>query len=342
MRNAYDVLDQRACDRTGQDGIGQRRSERAQPRKPVGKAKDVVMQWMHPSLIVLRQKLRLISCHVYLHRALALAGFATEAEIERFMHVAALEALFAQRAGQHLPEQSCAAARGVLFLARSAVTGTHHAALTLAACAHTHAALGGAPQRSTIGGKDEMRLRFGVRVTRRCGQAVEKILDGVVDAHRIHQLAGIHAVLRVPQRLELAEGLHQLRTKHLGQESGARLSVTVFAAERPAKAEHQVGGSLDELTVFAQPLFATEVKVDAQVHAALSVMTVERAAIAILTQQRDQLAQVGAQPTGRNACVFPAFPAVGLAGDEDGCTQCRFAHMPDAGGVGSIVDADYW
>ena len=105
-----------------------------------------------------------------------------------------------------------------------------------------------------------------------------EIFDRVVDAHRIDQLAGIHAVVGIPQRLEFAEGLHQLRPEHLGQQSGARLAVAVLAAERAAEAEHDIGGAIEEFAEIAQPLFGAEVEVDAHVHAALAVVAVERAA----------------------------------------------------------------
>ena len=73
-----------------------------------------------------------------------------------------------------------------------------------------------------------------------------QILDWGIDAHRIHELAGIHAVLRVPQRFELAKGLHELRAKHFGQQRGARLSVAVFAAEGSTETQHHIRGAIDE------------------------------------------------------------------------------------------------
>ena len=82
------------------------------------------------------------------------------------------------------------------------------------------------------------------------GRAVDRhvaeVFQRIVDAHRIDQLAGIHAVVGIPERLELAKGLHQFRPEHLGQQRGARLAVAVLAAERSAKAEHQIGGAVEE------------------------------------------------------------------------------------------------
>jgi hypothetical protein len=68
----------------------------------------------------------------------------------------ALEAFFAQSAGEHLPEQAGAAAGGVLLFAGGAVAGAHDAALGVAAGADADAALGGALERAMVGGEDEV------------------------------------------------------------------------------------------------------------------------------------------------------------------------------------------
>ncbi len=105
-----------------------------------------------------------------------------------------------------------------------------------------------------------------------------KILNRIVDTGGIGELAGIHAIVRVPERLELAEGLDELRAEHFGQEGGARLAVAVFAGERAAEGADDIGGALDELAEFAHALRSREVEIDAGVHAALAVVAVERGA----------------------------------------------------------------
>ena len=109
---------------------------------------------------------------------------------------------------------------------------------------------------------------------RRVWRTVEQVFYRVIDTHRVHQLAWIHAVLRIPDRLELAEGLHQLRTEHLRQQCGSGLAVAMLAAERPAKAENQIGGAVDELAEVAQSVLRSEVEVDAQMDASLAVVPV--------------------------------------------------------------------
>jgi len=141
-----DALDERAQERAGQDRIGEGRGERAVAGEAVGKAEDVVVERVQAAFVALREKLRLVSSHVHLHRALGFAGLATQAEVEGLVDGAALEAFLAQRAGEHLPQKMSAAASGVLLLSGGAVAGTHNAAFRVAARAHAHAPLRGAFQ----------------------------------------------------------------------------------------------------------------------------------------------------------------------------------------------------
>ena len=160
-----------------------------------------------------------------------------------------------------------------------------------------------------------------------------KIFHRVVNADGIHQLAGIHAVIGVPESFELAEGLHEFRTEHLGQQSRAGLAVAVFAAERPTEAEHHIGGAFDELAEAAQSLDGAEVEVDPRVDAALSVVAIERASIAVLVHQGGDAAQIIAQLGGRDGSVLPALEPVGLAGHGDHGAKGGVADMPDAGSL---------
>ena len=230
----------------------------------------------------------------------------------------------------------------MLFLAGGAVAGTHHAALGLQAGAHAHAARRGAFQGSLIGRKDEVCFQFGLRLNlfpAWRGRPVAQVLHRIVDADGIHQLAGIHAVVRVPQDLELAESLDQCGPKHLGQQRRAGLPVAMFTRKRPAQRQNQVGGAIDELPEAPQTLDGAEVEVDAQVNATLSVMAVKRAAVAVLGHQRRELAQVGAQVNGGNAGVVPALPTFRLAGNKDRGAERRLADLPHAFRVFGVVNA---
>ena len=153
-----DALDERAGERAGEDGVGEGRRQRAVAGKLVGKAKDVVVERVQAALVALREKLGFVGGHVHLHRALGFAGLATEAEIESLVDGAALEAFFAQGAGEHLPQQVRAAASGVLLLAGGAIAGAHDAAHSVAAGADADAALGSAREGAVVFCEGEVGL----------------------------------------------------------------------------------------------------------------------------------------------------------------------------------------
>src|SRR6266702_5874365 len=199
------------------------------------------MQRVQAALVALGEKLRFVSRHVDLDGALGFAGLAAEAEVESLMDCVALKAFTTEVAGEHLPQQTGAAAGGVLLLAGGTIAGTHDAARGFAACADTHAAFGGTLQRSLILGEDEVSfslsllfrmslLAWDCRRRLASPQGMAQVLKRIVDAHGVDQLAGIHAIVGIPQGFELAKSLHQLRTKHLGQQGGTRLAIAMFAA----------------------------------------------------------------------------------------------------------------
>lgn len=279
----------------------------------------------------MREEFGLVGGDVHVHRAVALAALAGEAEVERF-----LDGLVTPSAGHHFPlqhfeEQVGAAPGGVHFLARGHVAGAHGPALGAAALADADAAHGGARELPLVVGEAEARFRL---------RRVEAGPDAqvLVQAVGMDDLAGIHAVQRVPQRLELLEGAHQLRAKHFGQQLGARLPVAVLAGERSAVGEHQVGGTFDETAVALHPVLAFQVEVGARVHAAVAEVAVKSAAVPVAFQQVPELPQVAAQLLGRHRGVLPAFPHHRHAGDERGGTQGRLAHLPHLLFLGDVLE----
>ena len=222
---------------------------------------------MHAALVMLRQELSLVRSHVHLHRTLRLASLAAQAKIQRLMHGLALESLRVQRPREHLPQQVRTAPRRMLLVAGGAIARTHHPAVCLAARAHAHASFRCRLQRSAVLGKRKVRvkvlleaIRCAFFLARPCRRrlippqvALAQVLDRVVDAHRIDQLAGIHAVVRIPQRLELAKRLHQLGPEHLRQERRARLPIAVLAAQRSAELQHHVRRAIEKFAEIAQP-----------------------------------------------------------------------------------------
>ena len=165
-----------------------------------------------------------------------------------------------------------------------------------------------------------------------CGRSVAEILCGVVDAHRVRELAGIHAVVRIPEHFELAECLHELGAKHLGQQCRARLAVAMLAGERTAEGDHHVGGAIDELAESCDSFWSREVEVDTRVHAALAVMAVERAAKSVLGHEFRDGAQIVAELRRWNRGIFPALEAIGLAGHKNHGAERGLAHLPHRSG----------
>src|SRR5205085_1465704 len=109
----------------------------------------------------------------------------------------------------HLPKQVSAAAGGVFFFAGDAEAGAHDTTLVAAALADAHAAKCGMRQAALVFGKMEMGLRLPRVVV---GPETEIFVEAV----GFDDLSGVHLPVGIPDRLELAEGFDQFRSKHPG------------------------------------------------------------------------------------------------------------------------------
>ena len=103
----------------------------------------------------MREKFGFVGGDVDADRAVALASFAGEAEVERLFDFFAAPAvaddrIFSCWSLRHLPEQVSAAAGGVFLFVRGAVAGAHHAAFVAAAFADADAAQSGVRQAAVI------------------------------------------------------------------------------------------------------------------------------------------------------------------------------------------------
>ena len=105
------------------------------------------------------------------------------------------------------------AAGGVLFFQGDAVTGAHGFALDPPAFAYAHTTHGGMREIAMIFRK--LKVSF-----RTPGLVISAQAQIFIDAIGLNHLVRVHLVLQIPDGLELAEGLHQLRAKHLGQQLG--------------------------------------------------------------------------------------------------------------------------
>ena len=92
---------------------------------------------------------------------------------------------------------------------------------------------------------------------------------------RVDNFVRIHLAVGIPQRLELAERLHQLRAKHFWEQSAARLAVSVFSGKRSAITQHQIRGAVDEFQVFADARFTKQVEIHLHVNASVPEMAVK-------------------------------------------------------------------
>src|ERR1051325_6243425 len=219
--------------------VGGARRETGETRPVMNQSEGVGVARPEPASVVMRQKLRLVSRDIHVHRAIAFATFAREAQIERFLHFFVVPAIADRVALKHLEQQMRAPASAVHFLARHHVTRTHRAAAVPATFPHADAALGRAPETKTVIHEFEMRLRL-VRMVMRAEAQV------FVNPMRPDDFAGIHFPVRVPERFELLEGADQLGTEELWQELGARLSIAMLAGKGAAVLHNEVGGLIQE------------------------------------------------------------------------------------------------
>src|SRR6476646_9229716 len=83
------------------------------------------MAWTHAAVPVVRKKFGLVGRHIDVHRAIAFAAFASQAEVKRFFDVFVAPAFSDDAAVQHLPEMVGAAARGMPLLMSDHEAGTH-------------------------------------------------------------------------------------------------------------------------------------------------------------------------------------------------------------------------
>ena len=164
------------------------------------------------------------------------------------------------------------AASGVELFAGGHEAGAHGSGVGLAAGADAYAAQVGGGEGAIVFGIGEVRFGLPGFVV----GAETEIFVGLVG---VDELAGVHAVGGVEDALEGTEGFHQLFAEHLRKERAAGLAVAVFAGERAAVGESDVGGVVHELTKFENTGGGFEVEVEAHVDAALAEVAVHGARV---------------------------------------------------------------
>ena len=132
-----------------------------------------------------------------------------------------------------------------------------------------------------------------------------------VERRRVDEHAGVEQVAGVEDPLGLLHQGDRLGRVHPRQQLGAGATVAVLAGHRAAVRRHQVGRVLDEGAEARAAAGVLELEVDAHVHAAVAEVAVGDAVEGAVAQQRVEVAQVGAEPRGRDGGVLPARPAPG-------------------------------
>ena len=140
--------------------IGDAWYRRCKSRPTIDFSKRVCPQRPALALIVVRKEFRSVGSNIDIRRALGLARFAGETQIERFFDVLVFPAVAKDFALQQFKEKVRTPTRTVFLLSRGHITWAHGSAVALSARSKPDAAQRGVCERAAIVGKLEMCLRF--------------------------------------------------------------------------------------------------------------------------------------------------------------------------------------
>ena len=148
--------------------LGEKVGEPGRPTGEAGPQEDeaecISHQRSRPSRVVVRQELRFVGRHIHIHRALTLAGFTGQTEVERFFDGVVPPAGADGIALQHLEQQPCSSSRRVPLLAGDHVARAHRAHADLAAASHADAAERRLREVMLVVRKAKLRLHLGRRI----------------------------------------------------------------------------------------------------------------------------------------------------------------------------------
>src|ERR1051326_7870114 len=157
-RDVADTLHDRAQSARLREEVRDARSARGGSRPPVHEPKRVRSERTTPSLVVVREEFRLICRHVHVHRTFGAATFARETQVEGLFHRLVTPPLSQWVAFEHLEQQACAPPRGVHFVARRHIAGTHRARVMLPAFTRADAPIGSVREAAIVGIVGEVRV----------------------------------------------------------------------------------------------------------------------------------------------------------------------------------------
>src|SRR5260370_2359522 len=138
--------------------VGKARRDGSQSRSSVNSSKGVRLQRPPPVFIIVREKLRLVCRNIHICRALGLAGFARQTQIQRLLDVFIFPAVTYDLSLEQLKEQVRAPPRAVLFFSTCHITGAHRSAIALSARPQSTAAQPGFRTRGVVLATLQVRL----------------------------------------------------------------------------------------------------------------------------------------------------------------------------------------
>src|SRR5579885_129531 len=274
--------------------------------------------------IMVSAEFGLISRHIDMDRAIAFAPFASEAKIERVFDLPAAPAICDHATMQHLEEEPRAPACGILLLARCHIARAHHALLASFPAAKADA--DAAPRRfrkaAVVFFIGEVVLDF----RRLIGGADAQIGR---DREGIDDFAGVHAARRIPDRLELAEGLDKLGAIHLLEERTARLAVAMLAGKRAAVADDEIRALVEKALPIGEASLRAQIERNPAMDEAIAEVAIDRSLIAVSMKECLEVAQIIAEHLAGHGGIFPAVPSLWHARNMGRCAERRFAQLPN-------------
>ena len=273
--------------------------------------------------------------HVYRVGALSLARLAGQAKLHR-VHDALIRQAILTKLSSHGESQDVgpAAGTGVLIFCRH-VAGAHGPLANLSASAHAIALLNGQAETAMlVVAKIALHLGQSQFVVRR---AVTKVL---VHARRINNLARIHQIVRVEERLDVTKSLIQRVAKEALDVLAAHKAVAVLAGPRSAVADDHlecgVGNCLHLQTIF----FLMQVEHRLGVQHTDRSMAADRHTYAVLRADLAQTLHVLSQVLDRDAGIVDKVERFLTPADIGLQANAQSAKLPNLGDVLWLIPDD--
>src|ERR1700688_4498974 len=102
----------------------------------------------------------------------------------------------------------------------------------------------------------------------------------------------------------------------------------MFPRKRTTVADYQICGSINELTILSNAVFALKIEANAHVNATMPEMPIKRTAIVELVHQFSNIAQIAAKLFRCDRGVVPSFPLGHRPGSKRSGARTCFAQVP--------------